>query len=161
MGWQSVECKVLYLYPHFKNNAGKTGESSEKSCKNKTRLVPRSSGKSIKEKVKRYLITCKYLSVRVLSSLPDIGKQNQRLKVEARQKTNQKQRYHFSMLQWINRWKSPPTGMVKAPALAIFKLRSDLHLSSSHKNAYLGPSQPTEPRLETNSRKGSNLYWLD
>jgi len=130
MGWQSMEYKVLYLYPHFKNNVGKTGESSEKSCKNETRLVPRSSRKSIKGKVKRYLTTCKYLSVRVLSSLPDKDNQDQRVKVEARQKTNQKQRYHFSVLQWINRGKSPPIGMAKALALAIFKLRSDSTFTS-------------------------------
>lgn len=61
------------MYPHFKKNAGKAGESSEKSHKNKTRLVPRSSRKSIKGKVKRYLTACKYLSGRVLFSLPDTG----------------------------------------------------------------------------------------
>ena len=61
------------MYPHSKNNAGKTGESSEDSRKNKTRLVPRSSRKSIKEKVKSYLAACKYLSGRVLFSLPDKG----------------------------------------------------------------------------------------
>lgn len=61
------------MYPHFKNNAGKTGEGSEDSCKNKPRLVPRSSRKSIKEKVKRYLAACRYLLGRVLSSLPGKG----------------------------------------------------------------------------------------
>lgn len=78
---QLMECRVSYLYPHFESNAGKTGESSEKSCKNKTGLVPRSSRKSIKGKVKRCLAACEYLSVRVLSSLPDKGRT--RAKVES------------------------------------------------------------------------------
>lgn len=62
LGWHSWwECEVSYLYPHFKDTAGKTGESSEENHKNKPRLAARSSRKSIKGKVKRHFAACRYL----------------------------------------------------------------------------------------------------